>query len=337
MKEIGSDFWKAELKISDIRFLLSGRTALEYIIRDIIFTRKINSVLMPSYCCYTMLEPFIRHGVDVRFYDVFFDGKCLCIKMPKPKEYEAVFLIKYFGYQRTYELDTEELKRMKNIIIEDRTHSWLNKIEQIYDYSFISYRKWTGVGSIALAEKREGKFSIPLPKRINNQYEDLKNRAEFLKTEYIEKEKGEKEKFLELYKKSEESLKEYVDCIPSYKSMYKLCNLDLEKIVNARRQNALWLLQEIKNISGIIPIFEKIEASDVPLFVPVLIEPNKRDKIRKYLISKDIYCPIHWPLSQFHKLEEKNKLIYEMELSLLCDQRYTIDDMKKIVNALKNI
>ena len=77
LKEIGSEFWKVELsnKINlsfdnQSNFMLSGRTALDFLIRDIKAQKSFKKVYMPSYCCYSMIEPFLRHGVDVIFYDV---------------------------------------------------------------------------------------------------------------------------------------------------------------------------------------------------------------------------------------------------------------------------
>lgn len=41
-----------------------------------------------------------------------------------------------------------------------------------------------------------------------------------------------------------------------------------------------------------------------PLFVPVIVEDKIRMPLRNYLISKEVYCLIHWPLSN----QQKEKL-----------------------------
>ena len=110
MKEIGSDFWKAELKKNDIRFFLSGRTALEYIIRDICTDTVFDSVLLPSYCCHTMIEPFVRHGMDIRFYDVYYSQGKLCADIPEPQKREIFFLIEYFGYSKLFGIYTQSVE-----------------------------------------------------------------------------------------------------------------------------------------------------------------------------------------------------------------------------------
>ena len=71
---------------------------------------------------------------------------------------------------------------------------------------------------------------------------------------------------------------------------------------------------------------------DCPLFVPIVIAKEKRNAIRKKLIDNQIYCPVHWP----HPNAECQSNLYEMELSLVCDQRYNGDDMKRIVEVLNN-
>ena len=69
---------------------------------------------------------------------------------------------------------------------------------------------------------------------------------------------------------------------------------------------------------------------DCPLFVPVLLE--NRDKVRKHLTENKIYCPVHWP-----KPEGADSNIYDMELSLICDQRYGVNDMERIVSVLSEV
>ena len=74
-----------------------------------------------------------------------------------------------------------------------------------------------------------------------------------------------------------------------------------------------------------------IGKNDCPLFVPILYK--NRNELREYLIKKEIYCPIHWPKP--FKENEISNLLYEKEISLVCDQRYTADDMKRIVKEIK--
>ena len=78
MREIGSEFWTdcspigqhgcKWLQPKDWSMIetLSGRVALEYVVESIKATG-VSSVYMPSYCCHTMIEPFIKHDIKVVF------------------------------------------------------------------------------------------------------------------------------------------------------------------------------------------------------------------------------------------------------------------------------
>jgi hypothetical protein len=50
------------------------------------------------------------------------------------------------------------------------------------------------------------------------------------------------------------------------------------------------------------------------------------------LIREQIYCPIHWPKSPYHG--DCGEL-YDRELSLICDQRYDLTDMARMVGVIQ--
>ena len=82
-------------------------------------------------------------------------------------------------------------------------------------------------------------------------------------------------------------------------------------------------------------IFDKLGKEDCPLFFPILLPEDKRDDLRAFLIERKIYCPIHWPLSKKHLIGKREESLYNQELSLLCEQRYGLEDIEKIVKAVK--
>ena len=65
MLEIGSEFCNADPVGRAKKFFISGRTALDYIIRDILNKYDIKSALLPSYCCHTMIEPFLKTQIAI--------------------------------------------------------------------------------------------------------------------------------------------------------------------------------------------------------------------------------------------------------------------------------
>jgi hypothetical protein len=76
---------------------------------------------------------------------------------------------------------------------------------------------------------------------------------------------------------------------------------------------------------------EAITNNIVPMFVP--IRTNKRNEIKEKLASHNVFCPIHWPLPSSHARKLSNS-IYSEELSLIIDQRYSIQDMNLIIDIV---
>ena len=103
-QEIGSHFWAAETgdrpfePLADAALVLSGRTALDYIIRDIRTKREVRRACLPSYCCASMIEPFIRNGVEVAFYDVVYEDCRLRYDLGDVPSCEIGLVMQYFGF-----------------------------------------------------------------------------------------------------------------------------------------------------------------------------------------------------------------------------------------------
>ena len=117
--------------------------------------------------------------------------------------------------------------------------------------------------------------------------------------------------------------------------MAAFLQLDTTYIARNRQRNARILIDGLQDIPEIELMFQTVQDDEVPLFVPVLLREN-RAKLRKYLIDNAIYCPIHWPKSEFHRgISQRAEMLYSQELSLVCDQRYGSDDMNRIVECIR--
>ncbi len=337
MNEIGSEFWNTEPICSDTKYLLSGRTALDFIIKDILSTKKIESVMLPSYCCHTMITPFEENKIKVRFYDVYFDDdRGLCADIPEAEENEIFYHMTYFGFSALHGIDIKKIKNAYSVIIDDRTHSWLSsKGKAECDYYYESYRKWAGFYGIAKAVKTTGAFSDQALK-TNEKYVSLRKQAFDLKNQYIASGIGDKNKFLEIFGEAE-SLLEVDYCGYSAPDICyrQLLTFNKKACENARQKNAKILIDGLKNINQIKLMFSELSPDDTPLFIPVIISRG-RDALRKHLIQNKIYCPTHWPLCENHSgISERTGKLYKTELSIPCDQRYNQDDMLRVVSVIK--
>jgi hypothetical protein len=310
--------------------VFSGRTAIETIIRNV----SIKSIAFPSYCCESMLVPFRVAGIEVCFYDVYYDNG-LKIDLSVSDDVDSLLWCNYFGFSQEM-LDLKEYKKCGGIIIEDITHSIMSK-EQYHeqsDYLVASLRKWEPLICGGYCASVNGDLKYRPNKIPPKEYISLKKSAMELKSIYLENgDESLKPRFLSLFKKANEWLAEnYSGLSIDDESKEYLSKVNADEHYSIRRKNAVVLYEGLSQIEGIVPLF-RFEDMDCPLFVPVIIETGKRDQIRNKLTENKIYCPVHWPKPN----AECKSNLYDVELSLICDQRYNSSDMERIISVLKSI
>jgi hypothetical protein len=347
-KEIGSEFEETD-RLSNNNsltfeknhiFTLSGKTALDLLIHDIKEKILFQTIYMPSYCCHTMIAPFLKNNIKVIFYDVFVkDDYGFEFDIDYNIPCDAVYLIQYFGYRdNKTENIAQKFKIKGKIIIEDVTHSMFGKNQyNLYtDYIFGSYRKWTSLYSGGFLAKLSGDFLINIPLYTNEEYVRLRKQAIELKKDYIKNIISSKEEFLELFRKAENYLEyNYCNYLMDNVSIEIIKNIDTKHIQEKRFKNAQIILNLLSESKIVIPIFNTLCYYDCPLFVPVVIKNTKRNDLRNFLIKNNIYCPIHWEISELHNLSAKNKYVYDNILSLVCDQRYGEEEMFYLAEKIK--
>ena len=352
--EIGSEFWLEQPVPQpetdrDGVYVISGRTAIDVILQEVMRTRKVRIVMMPAWCCDSMLAPFLSRGVEIGFYDICpaeiaenaekASGRIIsaisALSAGQKELSESIlYVTNYFGYENTLSLEiVKQFKEKGAIILYDRTHSFLMESDpylELADYSFASIRKWMGVIGGAVVEGVKVVALKPCP------YLEPKETAMRMKQAYMEGDDSiDKQEFLKLYGEFghhlAEDYRDYAMDDLSY-AIYK--TTDFVAIKAQRRTNAQYLHEHLTGVRFMYDLTDKA----VPLFVPVLFESKEqRDAFRRKLIEAEIYCPIHWPKpAQIPAAFEANK-IYDTELSLICDQRYDFTDMSRIVMQINNL
>lgn len=348
-KEIGSDFWHCETTgkkntfFSSLNnmFFMTGRTALDFIINDIKSKKQIKNVYMPSYCCESMIVPFLKNDIKIDFYDIKVTENGIKCLWDFNKEADIVYLIQYFGFEDNslYEA-LIKYKEKGCFVIEDITHSLLFNSFSLEnaDYCFASLRKWTGIADGAFATGIEKKESGKAILDTNENFVNLRQEAEILKENYIQGRSHNKEIYLSKFSEAEDIIDiDYENYSMSEASFKKILYWDIENVKKIRRENAKYLMDNLSGVNNLKCIYNNLSEIDVPLFFPVLIKNGCRDLLRKYLSENGIYCPIHWQKSDNNYTYGEVSEIYEEELSIICDQRYNTDDMNRIVNTIKKI
>ena len=326
MGEIGSEFWNVPITDKNTQvfpestqWYLSGRSALKAILKEL---RQCQTAALPSWCCDSMVKPFVDAGLEVRFYPVYWNNS---LTQEVSLDSDVLLVMDYFGYTGRQ----PDLGKYRGTVIRDTTHSIISASYTDADYYFGSLRKWCGFWTGGYVWSKD-EHELASDASDDFGYTVLRERAMQLKDSYIHDLRDNEKAYLELFDRAEETL-ERVGVLPAAERDVLLAQrLDVEFICKRRRTNAKVLMEALKDWL----IFPELKSTDCPMFVPVLVPDGKRDRLRRYLIKNDIYCPIHWPVSTYHKLTEKEQFIYDNELSLVCDQRYTETDMNRIVETI---
>lgn len=329
-REIGSEFHSVcldngqglELPLSGT-LVFSGRTGIETVLKQIPNAKK---AMLPSYCCDSMIQPFRDFGIEVGYYPVNFKER-LIVEAIIPDDTDIFLWCNYFGFS----VPMPDLSGFNGIIIEDITHSLLS-VDSYHiqsHYIVASLRKWEpiycGGYCAALNNTLDHKPTISPPEEFLN----LKSSAMKLKADYLSNLNGEmKSRYLSMFGESNQWVTDNYSglSIDRWSKEY-LSNVDVAEQKKIRINNAKTLYEGLKD--SVEFLFPE-EDMNCPLFVPILL--NNRDEVRRVLTANQIYCPVHWP-----KPEDCESNLYANELSLICDQRYSDDDMERIVCILKSI
>ncbi|NLC17555.1 MAG: hypothetical protein GX756_06740 [Clostridiales bacterium] len=348
MREIGSEFWYEDdlengdnyfNKFANAQYVFCGRTALDYILQDLITQKKILNILLPSYLCASIISVVRKNGLNIYFY---------YIKINKNKfdadleinniNHTAIYICDYFFFDNDYYRKIIKFAKKYNLpIIHDITHSLLSDdlCVEYDDYYFASLRKWFPILDGALMVKKGKKIDL-VKSIINYDFIKIKKMAMQLKSKYIKNGIGDKSSFINYFKQSNLYFKnDYKEKDISIESLKILNNINVQKVIEARKNNSLSLYNELKKLKYFKILYKE---KCCPLFLPVLFETKeKRDFYHKKLIQNDIYCPIHWeiPFEIQHYYKEDIKDIYNKILSLIIDQRYSIEDMHRIIKVFR--
>ncbi len=333
--EIGSEFHKMPFETGkgliypqtqDAAWCFSGRVALGTILKNLTGIRK---AMLPSYCCESMIEPFLREGIELVFYDVNYqDG--LQVQLDIPTDVDVLLWCNYFGFSVPMP-DVIDFVKRGGIIIEDITHSLFSK--QVYHanshYLVASLRKWEPIYCGGYAASMQTHLNDEPSQIPNAHFIALKSEAMELKTQYLsDADEKKKNRFLQLFKESAQWFNIASSgsfAIDTYSQKFLSC-IDMNRRREIRQKNAKVLYHGLQNkVNFLFPQ----EAMDCPLFVPIFC-PTRFERINSQLKENKIYCPNHWP----HPSVNCQSNLYNKEISLVCDQRYTTKDMERMVEVI---
>lgn len=330
VKIIGGEFKIpviAESVITEDKDLLfaSGRSALSAIL-DALPIHKWGGVILPDYLCSSITQVLIDKKIRHSFYKI---NENLqpdeCDLFEKIKEPKIVLLIAYFGIVHIKEIakKIKEYSPESVVIVDDVQNFYGTEYKSFADYRFTSYRKWFAVPDGANVYSKSENIIPATKKNIFAQYKFagnlLKNYCSWVNDELC----------LELLNKGEATLdSEYdVACSDITRSLIK--NIPFDEISKKRKENATYLHKRLLDLD----VKHLYTEESVPLFVPIFLE--NRTELRRNMFARNIFTPVHWSYESEILNGNNKNILYDTELSLICDQRYSLEDMEKQIEVLK--
>ena len=350
-KEIGSEFWIDDNDLDEdnnempswlrqfgnVVLTTSGRGALSLLLDHI--KPKVKSVLLPSYICDSVILPFEIAGYELTYYDVDKYLKPIDIESIKNANVGIFLHMGYFGFL-TNEILSDLISSLKSesiITIEDVTHTLFSQQNKPIESDFIigSIRKWFGIPSGGfLASDKIMKFELF---DANFEFINLRRLSLQQKFKYMKSgNESMKSTYLSGFNRAEHILDKDINPYKiDHESEVIIKNLDNKELQSARQRNYDFLLKHLRDVDGMEVIFNDVENDVTPMFFPIYVK-NNRDELRRKLIENEIYCPVHWPIPKQVNghLNITTKNIYDSILSIPCDQRYQIEDMRRIINEI---
>ena len=296
--------------IEDNRYLLfsSGRDAIKHSIKIMGLSDKDN-VLIPSYICYSAVEPFLRAKIRVIYFSV---NKSLGIDLEdlfsKIDPYtKAILIVRYFGFTESIEKIVDICKRKKIYLIEDCAHTFCQRNEKTVrisgDLSIYSLRKIFPIpdgGALVVNNSDLHSKAKPIIKiRHFRIYISLINlllsRVE-LKTglcvDFLRKLWKVLKELIALSLIHENPSKSFPEKTISDSSRRILKNINYPQVIFRRRRNFEFLLQKIFSTHEELLFYKYLPEGICPLAFPILLKD--RNRIHKEMLKRG-FGVYPWP------------------------------------------
>jgi hypothetical protein len=287
-----------------------GRNALAYLIE----TKHIKKIAMPKFMCDSCDKVLDKYGVTARHYSIELDFKPKDIELQQD---EWLYLVNYYGQiSNDYIID---MKSKNEKLIVDNAQAYFQMPVDGVD-TLYTCRKYFGVADGAILYT-DTQISCELP------YDESFGRMRFLLGRF---ERSASEFYSEYAENNHFFANEPI------KRMSKLTEnllhgVDYDLVANRRTENFNYL-QNVMGKSNRLKLDIPYGAFMYPLYV------ENGSLIRKQLQNEKIYIPTLWP--NVLDICESDTLEYRLSEDILpipVDQRYGINDMKYIVEVIKNV
>lgn len=293
--------------------LNSGRNALEYVLRAL---GGVSHVHIPYYTCDVILEPLDKLGIPYSFYHV--NQNLEFDELPTLQNDEFLIYTNYFGIKDEY---VKTLARSYGSqLIVDNAQAWFSQpimgINTIY-----SPRKFVGIpdGGVAYCIKNTDEKSY-------EQDVSYDRCSHLLKRMDI----GSSEGYAD-FKSNSNKLSGQPIKLMSNMTRKMLSSIDFEVVKNRRRENFKYLQEHLENMNC-------LETPSINTFACPMVYPYLTNdlSLRQRLIENKVFVATYWPnVFEWCKPEDWEYKLAESTVFIPIDQRYGVEDMKRIIDTIK--
>ena len=329
-------------------FLNGGQACLR-VIGNYFISKEIDRILLPAYLCPTIPLTLSHTGIKCDYYrineDFSIDINDLA-RLEATKAKTAVYFINYFGFTQPKPVTDYlcELRGNGIFLVEDNAQACYTR-SPIGDFVFNSLRKFAPYDGAYL----NATFSLqPLIDRyrglVNHRLPVIRQYRQGL-TRYLFQGMGQAEELDRLFSAAEDFYLSDGVVLGDEVEQAAIERLDWLAIHQIRRENYSYLLKQIQDIPGIVPVFADLQADNMPLGLPIYLPDLPRDLLNSILGDAQIGLTIHWENMHAHPTTPAQKLANEMSgriLTLPIDQYtshfqmdYLVDQLTQAVGLVK--
>ncbi len=291
-------------------------------------------VLVPAYCCWSVVQPFRELGVPYRYYPV---DRALHVDPEQVRKRAAgagaLQVVHYFGFPAD-----PELFDLGVPVLEDAVQAVLSPaLRRSGNWAIGSLRKFFAVPDGAFLTGREP-FKVPRLKPASGKAYGRKLFGRMLKHDAVAR--GDRARWneaLEMLLATESALDALHAMSP--RTAEALRGVPIAQLAERRRRNYTTLFDALRPVfgaprSGVRPLLGELPPGVVPYGLPILA--SHRDELQAHLARRGIHTVVHWDLpDDIEKSEFPDSWwVHERELTLPIDHRYELVDMATIAGAV---
>lgn len=314
----------------DKRLYACGRHAFG----DLIHYNKWRRIWIPAYFCYEVIDYIKTLSIEVKLYNDFpGNDKVVTIIQQLPFEDGDVLLrVNYFGFE-----NLQSNLKLPIPIIEDHTLGLNSRwaLNSTADWCVASLRKSLPIAMGGALWSPKG-HSLPIQIEPTNELNALvakRYEAMKLKADYLNGTFHGKDYFRSLYIETEQQIESLEISGIDSKTLQIVESIDIQEWLNIKYSN--WQVA-FNYLSSHNILYVGHSENITPFSIVIKCDSREdRDNLKEYLVQKNIYPAILWSMPELSNFDEACDFSKRM-LSIHCDARYGVDDIKYICEQITN-